>query len=107
MPRTEFSPHLELIRTSEVDPHKGPGSGKVTKTGLMPIPEIQINAVEMKTRVVEESYQNHGTTVKRLDREASSRHDMRKMTTLAAVVTLLCSSILFSDEDLLASGPAR
>ncbi|KAL8898341.1 MAG: hypothetical protein Q9207_006750 [Kuettlingeria erythrocarpa] len=30
IPRTEFAPHLELIRSSEVDPQQAPGSRKVS-----------------------------------------------------------------------------
>ena len=42
MPRTEFSPHLELIRSSEVDPHAAPGSKVDTSREAL-------KAVEMET----------------------------------------------------------
>ena len=108
MPRTEFSPHLELIRTSEVDPHNGPGSRKrsakksETSANLdhaVEVAKAKISlargeALDQRPEGGSRSYKEEAW--KSLDRT-------RVLTTVAAIAALFGTSVLFSDEDLVAS----
>lgn len=97
MPRTEFSPHLELIRSSEVDPHGGPGSRGVstisTRTTAALIPEI-IEA-EARIKVVEETCKGLKAEFERAKEEMRSRHDLLKI--LATGLATLCILLVLFD----------
>ena len=110
MPRTEFSPHLELIRNSEVDPHSGPGSRKIsrTKDELVTGHNAEFHSAEPQVRIEEKTNQDLEAEIHSQYKEAKSGPDLtRRWTTVAAVATLFGSSVLFSDDDLMAPSSAR
>lgn len=97
MPRTEFSPHLELIRSSEVDPHGGPGSRGVStisaSTTAALIPEI-IEA-EARIKVLEETCTGLKAEFERAKEEMRSRRDLLKI--LATGLATLCILLVLFD----------
>ena len=112
MPRTEFSPHLELIRTGEVDPHNGPGSRKrcpinPEKSAKLD-PGVELtkakigladgDALDQQPEVGFRSYKGEA-------QRGSGR--TRILTTAAAIAALFGTTVLFSDEDLVALSHAQ
>ena len=82
LPRTEFSPHLELIRSSEVDPQQAPGSSRASSTVVKRGKAVQerfityqSNGLVTISRTIYEDLQNGIKSMEnRLERsEATSR----------------------------------
>jgi len=98
MPRTEFSPHLELIRSSEVDPHGGPGSRKAsttsTKTTMAFMPDI--NEVVARIKSLEETCKGLKAEFKRANEEDRSRRDLFKI--LATGLATICIFLVLLDK---------
>ena len=112
LPRTEFSPHLELIRTSEVNPHNGPGSRKRSptepKTSAKLVPAVEATEVEIGLAGGEALDQQPEVGLRSNKGEAQRGSDRtRILSTAAAIAALFGTTVLFSDEDLVALSYAQ
>ena len=74
MPRTEFSPHLELIRSSEVDPQGSPGSRSkgtsVPQAASISSPIPPSSCLDRSERVAEQIRSRQGSEARRAARDA-------------------------------------
>jgi len=97
IPRTEFSPHLELIRSSEVEPHGGPGSRRAstisTRTAAVLVPGI--SEADARITNLEETCKGLKEEFKRANEDVRSRRDLLKI--LAAGLTILCILLVLFD----------
>ena len=97
MPRTEFSPHLELIRSSEVDPHGGPGSRGVSTISIQAPAAFIPGMIEAEARIkiLEETCRGLKAEFKRANEDVRSRRDLLKI--MATGLATLCIMLVMFD----------
>ncbi|KAI4116371.1 MAG: hypothetical protein LQ338_007726 [Usnochroma carphineum] len=111
IPRTEFSPHLELIRSSEVDTQRAPGSSKapmrtaVPKTtisgssassGLITIPDVVYSDFKSRIKKLEEQLAQSEKASRQLLTQYQKR--MKEGMILGGVCLLLALAVLYAEE---------
>jgi len=97
IPRTEFAPHLELIRSSEVEPHGGPGSRRAstisTRTAAVFVPGM--SEADARITNLEETCKDLKEEFKRANEDVRSRRDLLKI--LATGLATLCILLVLFD----------
>lgn len=97
MPRIEFSPHLELIRSSEVDPHGGPGSRRTSTTSTRITATVMPEMIEVNARMtdLEETCRSLKEEFRRANEDVRSRRDLMKI--LATGLATSCILLVLFD----------
>lgn len=100
IPRTEFSPHLELIRSSEVDTFGGPGSRKSsTSTAQPPIDSLLVlDDAVMRIQRLEGTCQGLLEEIKTRTQKDQNRHDLWKVLAGASACLALFCTMAMSTE---------